>query len=282
MNLAQISTMNYLQYTFPAAADLQEILVALLGELSFEIFEEGPEALQAFVQMPPDVVAFSAEVEEIVAPFQVEFTVLEIPYQNWNSIWESNFQPITVGDFCGVRADFHAPMQGVQHEIIINPKMAFGTGHHETTHMVMQLMEDIDFKDKTVFDFGCGTGILAILAAKLGAKTIDAVDIEPPSFENTLENAKINQVSAAIHALLGDLSVVEGSGYDIILANINRGVILDAFPTLQQKLKQGGILLISGILKTDRELVLAEASQHGFSPVHSLEKGNWLAVRLQH
>lgn len=281
MKLAQISTMNYLQFTFPAAADLQEILVALLGELSFEIFEEGPEALQAFVQMPPDVAAFSAEVEEIVAPFQVEFTVLEIPYQNWNSIWESNFQPITVGDFCGVRADFHAPMQGVQHEIIINPKMAFGTGHHETTHMVMQLMEDIDFKDKTVFDFGCGTGILAILAAKLGAKTIDAVDIEPPSFENTLENAKINQVSAAIHALLGDLSVVEGSGYDIILANINRGVILDAFPTLQQKLKQGGILLISGILKTDRELVLAEASQHGFSPVHSLEKGNWLAVRLQ-
>ena len=273
--------MNYLQYTFPAAADLQEILVALLGELSFEIFEEGPEALQAFVQMPPDVAAFSAEVEEIVAPFQVEFTVLEIAYQDWNSIWESNFQPITVGDFCGVRADFHAPMQGVQHEIIINPKMAFGTGHHETTHMVMQLMEDIDFKGKTVFDFGCGTGILAILAAKLGATTIDAVDIEPPSFENTLENAKINQVSAAIHALLGDLSVVEGSGYDIILANINRGVILDAFPTLQQKLKQGGILLISGILKTDRELVLAEASQHGFSPVHSLEKGNWLAVRLQ-
>jgi ribosomal protein L11 methyltransferase len=274
--------MNYLQYTFPAAADLQEILVALLGELSFEIFEEGPEALQAFVQMPPDVAAFSAEVEEIVAPFQVEFTVQEIPYQNWNSIWESNFQPIAVGDFCGVRADFHAPMEGVQHEIIINPKMAFGTGHHETTHMVMQLMEDIDFKDKYVFDFGCGTGILAILAAKLGATHIDAVDIEPPSFENTLENAKINQVSAAIHALLGDLSVVEGSGYDIILANINRGVILDAFPTLQQKLKQGGILLISGILKTDRELVLAEAIQHGFSPVNSLEKGNWLAVRLQH
>jgi ribosomal protein L11 methyltransferase len=106
------------------------------------------------------------------------------------------------------------------------------------------------------------------------------VDIEPPSYENTLENAKINGVSGAIHALLGDLSVVGGNGYDIILANINRGVILDAFPTLQQKLKQGGILLISGILKTDRELVEAEARQHGFSPVQSLEKGNWLALRL--
>ncbi|AEE53596.1 50S ribosomal protein L11 methyltransferase [Haliscomenobacter hydrossis] len=272
--------MNYLQYTFPATPDLQEILVALLGDLPFDTFEEGSENLMAFVPMPADVAALSAEVQEIVEPLGVGFSVQEIPYQNWNVIWESNFQPITVGDFCGVRADFHAPMEGVQHEIIINPKMAFGTGHHETTHMVMQLMADLDFRGKRVFDFGCGTGILAILAAKLGAVAIDAVDIEPPSFENTLENAKINGVSDVLHALLGDLSVVEGSGYDIILANINRGVILDAFPTLHQKLKQGGILLISGILKTDRELVLAEALQHGFSPVQSLEKGNWLAVRL--
>lgn len=272
--------MNYLQYTFPAEPDMQEILMALLGHLPFDTFEEGETALQAFVPLPNDQAAFEAEVREIVVPLDVDFSVQEIPYQNWNSIWESNFQPITVGDFCGVRADFHPPMQGVQYEIIINPKMAFGTGHHETTHMVMQLMADLDFQDKYVFDFGCGTGILAILAAKLGARLIDAVDIEPPSYENTLENAKINGVSGAIHALLGDLGVVEGSGYDIILANINRGVILEAFSTLHQKLKQGGILLISGILQTDRELVEAEARQQGFSPMTFLEKGNWLALRL--
>lgn len=272
--------MNYLQYTFTATPEMQEILIALLGDLPFDTFEEGTEHLHAFVPLPKDQATFDAEVQTMIESLDVHFTVQEIPYQNWNSIWESNFQPITVGDFCGVRADFHAPLKGVQHEIIINPKMAFGTGHHETTHMVMQLMEGIDFKDKYVFDFGCGTGILAILAAKLGARLIDAVDIEPPSYENTLENGKINGVSDAIHALLGDLSVVEGSGYDIILANINRGVILEAFPTLHQKLKQGGILLISGILKTDRELVEAAARQQGFSPVEALEKGNWLALRL--
>ncbi len=120
--------MNYLQYTFPASADLQEILVALLGELPFDTFEEGSEFLLAFVPLPADVPAFSAEVQEIVEPLGVEFTVEEIPYQNWNSIWESNFQPISVGNFCGVRADFHEPMQGVEHEIIINPNTIHTNG----------------------------------------------------------------------------------------------------------------------------------------------------------
>jgi ribosomal protein L11 methyltransferase len=272
---------NYLQYTFVASPEQQEILMALLSHLAFDTFQEGENTLLAFVPLPEDALAFETEVKAIAAPLGLTYTISEIPYQNWNSIWESNFQPITVGDFCGVRADFHAPLSGVQHEIVINPKMAFGTGHHETTHMVMQLMAEVDFEDKYVFDFGCGTGILAILAAKLGSSHIDAVDIEVPSYENTLDNAKINGVDSAIQALLGDLSVVEGKGYDIILANINRSVILESFPTLQDKLKQGGILLISGILKTDRELLEAAARQHSFAPVRVLEKGNWLAMELK-
>ena len=237
--------MDYFQIKTTCDLDLTEILIALFSQFPFDTFEENETGFSSYI--PSDSWTDDIEKGIIGIKQNFDFRVEKnfIPYQNWNEIWESNFHPILVGNFCGIRADFHEPLQQVKHEIVINPKMAFGTGHHETTFMVMSLMEEMDFAEKMVFDYGCGTGILAILASQLGAKNIDAVDIEQPSYENTVENAEINSISN-IQPYLGTLTAVEKGDYDIILANINRNVILDSLPALFIKLKKGGILVVSG------------------------------------
>ncbi|MEM6966395.1 MAG: 50S ribosomal protein L11 methyltransferase, partial [Bacteroidota bacterium] len=203
-----------------------------------------------------------------------------IKYQNWNAIWESNFKPIVVGTFCGIRADFHSPLTEVQHEIIINPKMAFGTGHHETTWMMIAAMKKLDFSEKKILDYGCGTGILAILVSQLGAEKIDALDIELPSYENTIENAAINRIQN-IEAIHGTLPKIQHLTYDIILANINRHVILENLSTLHNMLPIGGTLLISGILNTDKSLVQHSAEKAGFTYESINDKNNWICMQLK-
>jgi len=195
-------------------------------------------------------------------------------------LWESNFQPIQIHDFCAIRADFHPANTSVKHEIVIHPKMAFGTGHHETTFMMMSTMETIPFANKKVLDYGCGTGILAILAAKLEADTVQAIDIDPLSYENTLENIEKNQ-SEGIHTMLGELEKMSDSDFDIILANINRNVIIANLPTLFSKLRPDGLLLISGILQTDETLVTSHIKNAGFLVLDTLNKGEWLCIKLK-
>ena len=165
----------------------------------------------------------------------------------------------------------------IDHELLINPKMAFGTGHHETTFLMMQRMADINFQGKKVLDYGCGTGILAILASKLGANPIDAVDIEEPSYHNTIENAQFNKVEN-INSIWGTLDHITASNYDIILANINRHVILNSLETLFEKLTINGHLLLSGILEEDGDLVLAAAKNAGFYMYQKHQRGNWLCL----
>jgi ribosomal protein L11 methyltransferase len=272
--------MNYLKYTFQAEPDLQEILMALLADWPFDTFEESASALHAFVPQKDHDEDLQAGVQELAAQFEVAYRVEEIPYQNWNAVWESNFQPIRIDDFCAIRADFHPAQEGVKYELLINPRMAFGTGHHATTYMMMQLMSALNFEDSKVFDFGCGSGILAILAAQMGATEVQAVDIEEPSYENTIDNARLNGVEGQVQAFLGDLSVITAQGFDIILANIHRSVILAALPALHQKLNNRGTLLISGILLADRDLVLTAANETGFSTQEVLQKGDWIAAKL--
>jgi len=271
--------LDYFQIKTTCQTNQSEILIALFSQYPFDTFEEQEEGFSAYIP----VSEWGNEIEKSIHKLQENFTFqwekIHIPYQNWNAVWESNFQPILVRDFCGIRADFHEPLQQVKHEIVINPKMAFGTGHHETTFMVMSLMEEMNFLDKTVFDYGCGTGILAILASKLGAKTIDAVDIEQPSYENTIENAQINSRSN-IQSFLGTLSNISGTNYDIILANINRNVILDSLPTLFNKLKDGGQLIVSGFLKVDIDLLKTEATKAGFEIGKGLERNKWICLEL--
>jgi len=267
--------MDYYNFQIKTEPGNIEILIAFLGDLPFDSFEEKDYGLNAF--LPQEQFTKSLENKILELQKQVTFTFNRqiIKAQNWNSIWESNFKPLIVDDFCAVRADFHEPVSGVAHEIIINPKMAFGTGHHETTFMVLQEMKKIDFYDKKVLDYGCGTGILAILASKLGAKQIDAVDIEIQSFENTIENARNNNVDN-INAIHGTIENVEDSSYGVIIANINRNVILNTMESLYEKLAKNGKLIVSGILKQDKLLVLKKALDNGFLLNKTVQKNKWI------
>jgi ribosomal protein L11 methyltransferase len=256
-----------------------EILIALLSDLPFDTFEETSTGLKAF--MPEH--DWNAEVEEQLADisqmFEFKYQTIHIPYQNWNAVWESNFQPIKVDDFVGLRADFHPPTEGVEFDLVINPKMAFGTGHHETTYMVMQLMRDLDFTGRKVMDYGCGTGILAILASKLKATHIEAVDIEVASFDNTIENCTINGVNN-VQPFCGTLDAIPSTDFDIILANINRNVILYSLSDLKNRLNKGGTLLISGFLKQDENILLDATKKEGFTHLETKHRGNWLSMKL--
>ena len=276
--------MNYYKIaieTAEANEDTNDVLIALLAEFAFETFEEvGQGQVWAYVQEAFWDATLQAQLDELCNDWDATYTSTFIPYQNWNETWESHFNPIQVGDFVAMRADFHAPTEGVRFDLVINPKMAFGTGHHETTYMMVEQMKDMDFEGTRVLDYGCGTGILAILASKLGAHYLEAVDIEWPSYENTIENAAINGV-ANILPFCGTLDTIETADFDIILANINRNVILNSLPVLHQKTKPGGFLLISGFLKADEMVMLSATTAQGFQTVRSLQKGNWLCILLQ-
>ncbi len=272
--------MDYYKYHINCSVDQTEILIAFLGDLPFDTFQEVSTGLDAFIATKSNSELVEKEVLELSERFEFEFEKELIKARNWNQVWESNFQPIIIEDFCIIKADFHQVDAKTKHEIIINPKMAFGTGHHATTHMMIELMEALDFNDRKILDFGCGTGILAILAAQLGARTIEAVDIELASFENTQENAKINNISC-INAIHGTLLDVKETAFDIILANINRNVILDALPTLYDRLAKNGKLIASGFIKKDTELLIKSSEQFGFSVLSSKNKDNWVAMVLE-
>lgn len=271
--------MDYYCYTFEVEPSLSEALLGLVADLPFDTFEEEEGVLKAY--LPASL--SNHEVDQYLAELQytIPFTcqISFIPYQNWNALWESNFTPIQIDYFCAVRAPFHDPIPTVQHEIVIQPKMAFGTGHHETTYMMMEGMQALVFDQKEVLDFGCGTGILAILAEKLGAIAIDAIDIEEAAYENTLENALANDCKN-IRAYWGELNTVEQKHYDIILANINRNVIFNTLAALYEQLEPGGTLLISGILLEDEPEAIQRVEGLGFYTVNRNNKGKWAYIHL--
>jgi len=273
--------MDYYQFSFTTDSKNTEPLIALLAESKFDAFQETETGFDTWIS----VVDFNLSIEETIDDlrqlFPFSFEIKVIKHQNWNAKWEADFHPIIVKDFCGIRATFHEPLKEVHHEIIIDPKMAFGTGHHATTYMMIEMMENVDFKHKKVLDLGCGTGILAILAERLQAEEIDAVDIEFPAYENTLENIRIND-SKFIEVFHGTLKNFSEDTYDIILANINRHVILDSFQAFHNMISSEGILLISGILTTDQKLVEQKAAEAGFKTVTTLNKNNWICSWLVH
>ncbi|MFZ4545142.1 MAG: 50S ribosomal protein L11 methyltransferase [Saprospiraceae bacterium] len=268
---------NYYCISTHNDAKSNDVIIALLGQLPFDTFEENENGINAYIKVADFSAAVAEELKQLAVDMNFSFEKELIESQNWNEVWESNFHPIMIDDFCAIRADFHAPIENMQFEIVIHPKMAFGTGHHETTHMVIQQMRDIDFKDKSVFDYGCGTGILAILAAKLGATRVVGVDNEFPAFESTEENAKIN-ATPHIEAIFGTLKDVKAEGFDVILANINRNIIVSSLAVLHQKLNPGGLLLMSGFLKADESHMKNELTRHGFSHVNTMQRGEWISI----
>lgn len=283
---------QYIQIEFKNISLVQsDVLIAQLNEAGFTGFvqedsfgEEEDNRLKAFIH---ETDFTEGAVKKIAAMQNLSFTQSIIKETNWNEVWESNFQPVLVDDFVGIRADFHKPLaarpddpfgRGVEHEIIITPKMSFGTGHHATTLMMIQQMREIDFTAKTVFDFGTGTGILAILAEKLGAKKIIAVDNDDWSIANTAENLEKNK-SSKTELKKSDSAAGDGH-YDIILANINKNVILDNFSILRKRLSSSGILLVSGILEEDEAAILKEAKKISLRLIKKMVNNNWISLRF--
>lgn len=216
---------------------------------------------------------------EILKNAGVKFEKKFVPAQNWNALWEANFEPVIIENKVAIRAAFHAPIPGMLHEIIITPKMSFGTGHHATTAQVIAAMLLIDFKGKRVFDFGAGTGILSILAKKLGAAEVVAIDNDPLSSENILENLQANDCSMVHYEERNEPPAHEK--FEIILANINKSVILQFLPVLSNMLYKNGLLLLSGILKEDEKEILESSKRYGLIHCLTNVKENWLYIQLK-
>lgn len=272
--------MLYHNYKITTSVEMAEIITAFLGQLGFDTFETTENGVDAYISERDNTQTVKDEVEHLKAQFNFEYLVEDVAAQNWNAQWEANFKPVIVRDFCAVRASFHDAIPSVQFELVINPKMAFGTGHHETTFMVMDVMQGLNFEGKRVFDYGCGTGILAILASKLGATNIDAVDIENESYLNTIENAGINMVDN-VRAFEGTIEIIDGRNYDVILANINRNVILATLSELRSKLAKAGKLIISGFLKEDENILRQACIKNGLLIEKVLTKNNWLCMLVR-
>jgi ribosomal protein L11 methyltransferase len=269
--------MSHIAITIHCTPEQTDLLIAQLGEAAYEGFEERPGQLIAYIPAADfDEEALGA----LLQPYGLTHAKEEIRQQNWNALWESNFEPVQVGSFCGIRAAFHPPFeQALQHEIVITPKMSFGTGHHATTFSMIQLMQQLDVSNKKVFDFGTGTGILAILAQKMGAAQTDAIDIDDWAVENSRENATENHAENINIWQAGSLQDLTGP-YDILLANINRNILLQYMPDLFRLLVPGGQLLLSGIMSQDEAAILESASRQGLVRQQQVEKDNWLAMRL--
>ncbi len=270
--------MDYHRFTFSTKEP--ELLLAFIQDLPFDSFEVEENILQAYIPSKNHSEKIQQALDSLKEQMTFTYQHTLIPYQNWNAVWESNFSPIRVQDFCGIRADFHPPFDPpVTHEIHIQPKMAFGTGHHATTWMMIDQMANLDFKGKKVLDYGCGTGILAILAEKMGASAIDAVDIEPPAVENTLEHLTLNTCTQ-ITTYEGTLDQLANNQYQVILANINRNVILASLTTLYTQLEKDGYLLISGFIQADTDLLQESTLQQGFTVKEIQTREKWICMVL--
>ncbi len=262
--------MNYIQVSIEAGEEKQELLICTLEDVGAIGFEQKDDILIAYFN-ENDFPSYDVQTELEGYRFQSDI----IPEQNWNEEWEQNFKPVIVDKFCAVRAHFHQPVSTVKHEIIITPKMSFGTGHHATTYMMMQQMENINFIDKNVLDFGTGTGILAILSEKCGASSVTAIDNDEWSFENAGENILRNNCKkiSIIHT-----SVLPENEFDIILANINKNIILQYLPQLKNKSNKETLFLFSGLMSNDKEDIMTCAKKQGLHLLKQIENNNWICL----
>ena len=269
--------MTYYKYTIQHPPGQSDLLIAWLAQLPFEAFEEKENVVEAWLPEGENKKQISSDLDMINERIPIIWQMQEVAPQNWNEKWEAAHHDIVVEGFCQVRADFHEPKEGVDYDIIINPKMAFGTAHHETTYMMIAQMRQMHWEGKSVLDLGCGTGVLAILAKMMGATDVLAIDIDQNAYYNTLENLKRNNITG-VTTQCGTLKQVNHPPFDVVLANINRKVILDSLPSLHSHLKLQGVLLLSGILISDKERVLEAGSSQGFTQKHIIEKNGWICV----
>ena len=276
----KMSNTIYIEYSFKVIPlqPTSDILIAELGEAGFESFVEETDGILAYIQKIDWKHSILDDVGILKNKgFEITYKHKEIEQENWNATWETNFKPIQVADSCVVRAPFHEkPM--VDFDIIIEPKMSFGTGHHETTFMMLQHILAHDFKDVSVLDMGCGTGVLAILAAMKGSKKIDAIDIDNWCYQNSMENVERNYCDN-INVYEGDVSLIADRKYDVIIANINRNILLADIPKYAKSLNENGILFLSGFYAEDIKIISGKCLEVALKFEKKLEKNNWVAVK---
>lgn len=273
--------MTYIEYEFliEPLQPASDILIAELGYAGFESFVENDKGISAYIQKK-DWNADILEGVEILKSedFSIGFTLTEIEQQNWNQEWETNFHPIEVDGLCTVRAPFHET-PSTKYDLIIEPKMSFGTGHHETTHMMIQHLLKNDLTDATVLDMGCGTAVLAILAEKLGAKKVDAIDIDNWCYLNSVENAERNHCST-ISVFEGDASLLGKTKYNVIIANINRNILLQDIAAYAKCMLPNGTLFLSGFYKEDIPIIEMECEKHRLKLNEIIERGAWVSLKF--
>lgn len=274
--------MDFIQINVHCDPPFREILIAEMGELDFETFMDTEVGFEAYIQ---EEIFSHPALQTLFNRYRKQtriwYELKKIPKENWNEEWEKNYDPIAVGDQIYVRATFHEAKPDVPYEIIINPQMSFGTGHHETTHQLLALQLDVDHNGKKVLDVGSGTGILAIMAAKLGAKSVAATDIDDWCIENALENFGLNNIEAEFvkQGTIHELGLKDQ--YEIILANINTHVLLDEMAEYNKLLADGGHLFLSGFYEMDKPQILALATELGLKEVKSTTEKNWVALLLE-
>ncbi len=257
---------------------LREILIAHLVKIGFESFAEADDGVYAYISekefSEKDI---SDEIEKIAGDLKIGFTKKVIIDKNWNALWESSYEPVIIAGKCSIRAPFHSQVKNINYDIVIEPKMSFGTAHHETTAMMIEMLLNEDLKGNNILDMGCGTSVLAILCSKLGAEEIIAIDNDEWAYKNSIENIKRNNISN-IHVFSGDSSLLQNKNFDKIVANINRNVLLQDLPVFSKSLKNKGILLISGFYKKDLPVLKSTAKKNNLRFIKYTTKNNWAAA----
>lgn len=271
---------TYFEFKFEGCHEYRDILLAFLQQIDFDGFDESIDGeLSAYISVS---LFEETKLKETLSrvPESISYSYEELADRNWNQVWESNFKPIVVDDFCLIRADFHAEEFKTEHTITINPKQSFGTGHHETTYMMIRQMRHLDLKEKLIYDIGTGTGILAILAEKLGAQHILATENDPKAITNAIENVEANQCQCI--NIQDHNYPLQQHEPDVILANINMNVLFDYSTILKAVLKSGGSLLLSGLLESQLAAVIQEYTHDTVLVKRSVEKrGEWCLVLLE-
>lgn len=271
-----LNMQHYIKIKMNSSQEIIELIIALLSEEGYDGFEETSETLDAFI---PEHDFDERKLKEILQPFSLSYSIEMIEPKNWNAEWESNYEPVIVDDFVAIRAHFHAPIKSVKFEIVITPKMSFGTGHHATTWQMMKLMQQVDFRNKRVFDYGTGTGVLAILAEKLGAAKVLAVDYDDLCIENATENIETN-CCATITIEKADVPPFDQM-FDVVLANINRHILLQNMKAMSSILIADGFLFVSGFYKEENQLLIDEATKNNLQLIQSSDRHNWSSLIFQ-
>ncbi len=272
--------MDYIQLscTLPEYEEtLIEIIMARLGELGFESFEQTGDGLLAYIPAAAFDTSILSDPMLWPGDGDIKYSWKVIPEQNWNAVWESNFEPVTIGGRCHIRAPFHPATEGFEHEIVIEPKMSFGTAHHETTALMIETLLEVMPGPKRVLDMGCGTGVLAILASMRGAEKVTAIDNDEWAYKNTLENILKNN-TPGINVYHGDAGLLRGMTFDLIIANINRNILLADMQAYAACLVPGSMLLMSGFYRDDLDAVTEKAAKLGLTYKSMRVKNNWVAA----